>query len=221
MIKLELHVHSHHSFDCLSSPERIVETCRMKGYNGVAITDHNVYRVNVDVLGNEFSDMIIIPATEIGTTYGDVLAYFIENEITEKDFSKVIKIIREQGGIAVLAHPFQRGRKYPDHVIQQVDGLEAYNAHNIQNEKRVLELARNFGKPVTAGSDAHFLRDIGRGVNEVEISFEEAQDPAKLSKALLTKSKCYCTAAAPPYMPFFSQCIRFFKKIMPLKSVGK
>ena len=84
-----------------------------------------------------------------------------------------------------MAHPFYRRRTYPDEVIQKVDGLEAYNAQNVVHKEKVLSLAKRFHKPIFAGSDAHFLRDIGRGFNEVDISLKEAGDFTLLKQALL------------------------------------
>jgi predicted metal-dependent phosphoesterase TrpH len=54
-------------------------------------------------------------------------------------------------------------------IIEQVDMLEAFNARTTfpSDNRRALELAREWGLLVTAGSDAHVPWEIGRAYVEM------------------------------------------------------
>ncbi len=41
LLRVELHCHTRYSHDCLMEPERLLEVCRQRGIQRVAITDHN------------------------------------------------------------------------------------------------------------------------------------------------------------------------------------
>jgi hypothetical protein len=78
------------------------------------------------------------------------------------------------GGYVSLAHPFAIGRKSLDYqhdrhgkpfvetVMERVDAIELYNGgvHRTANVK-ASHYAKNAGKRLTVGSDAHRLRAIG------------------------------------------------------------
>lgn len=220
MLKFDLHMHSYFSFDSLNKPEKIAEKAIKAGLDGIAITDHNVFRIDWPLLQSKFTELIIIPGTEMGTKgVGDILCYFIESEITSKDPYEVVKQVHEQGGIAVLAHPFHHGRtieSYPDKLVELLDAIETANAHNIVNTELAKELADRFSKPCTGGSDAHIISEISNGYTLVNLSKEEARDNEKLKKAIL---QCYTPqcSSAPVYSFYVSQMIKYCKKFKILK----
>jgi len=220
MLKFDLHMHSYFSFDSLNHPEKIVKTAIKEGLDGIAITDHNVFRIDWDKLQSEYPDLIIIPSTEIGTKgVGDILCYFIQSEITSKDPFEVVAQVHEQGGLAVLAHPFHHGRSidaYPEDLLELLDGIEIGNAHNIENNPQAELLAEKYSKPFTGGSDAHILSEIGNGYTLLDLTKEEANDESKLKDALLQGKVAQCST--PPYYSFwFSQSIKYCRRFKLLK----
>lgn len=71
---------------------------------------------------------------------------------------RAIQLIREAGGLAVLAHPglMHRDSIIPELVELGLGGLEAYHtAHTPTQTKRYLETADRMGLLVTGGSDSH------------------------------------------------------------------
>ena len=79
------------------------------------------------------------------------------------EFDKAVEVIRESGGIAVLAHPmslYVAWGRLPD-VIENLkenglDGLEAWHPNaKVSDCKRLAELGKTLGMFVTAGSDFH------------------------------------------------------------------
>jgi predicted metal-dependent phosphoesterase TrpH len=84
--------------------------------------------------------------------------------------SETIDRIKEQGGIAIAAHPYKYntklGIKLLDAAVNsQFDAIEVFNA-NVRkgaNEK-AMQLAEKLRMPGVAGSDAHCIENLGRGI---------------------------------------------------------
>lgn len=82
---------------------------------------------------------------------------------TGLEFNRAVELIKESGGIAVLAHPmslYTAWGKLPELVKQLkdngLDGLEAWHpTAKVSACKRLEELGRELGLVVTAGSDFH------------------------------------------------------------------
>jgi len=180
-MKLELHAHTFYSHDAIVSPESFVKTAKMKGIDGVAVTDHDNISAwkRVAAAGKKYG-MAVIRGEEIhvyhnGQKIGEVIAYFINERVKPGEFPEDKDSIKEQGGLMVVAHPFDRFRNnftmleaYKKHL----DGVEAFNARvllNSFNEKaRRFAQANGFG--VTGGSDSHCKYEIGHGRTEADIS---------------------------------------------------
>ncbi|MCL2478362.1 MAG: PHP domain-containing protein [Treponema sp.] len=79
------------------------------------------------------------------------------------DFKEAVGIIRESGGLAILAHPMSlyiAWGRLPDFIKNLkdsgLDGLEAWHpSAKVKDCKRLEELAKTLGLYVTAGSDFH------------------------------------------------------------------
>jgi len=173
-MKFDLHIHSKYSYDSFLSPVRIIKVAKRKGLHGVAITDHNTIKGGIEALKiNEDEDFQVIVGAEIRTEYGDIIGLFLEDEITTNKFEEVIEEIKSQGGLSVLAHPY-RHYKFPEEIIDKVDLVEVFNARSRKaDNERAYELAKKFKKPQTAGSDAHLVFEIGRGITIVNSEVRE------------------------------------------------
>jgi hypothetical protein len=84
----------------------------------------------------------------------------------------VIENVHDQGGLAVLSHPFDRLRQVYDRDLEEiaatVDGIETRNSRCVRpryNADAETFAARN-GLAATGGSDAHFPREVGRAATE-------------------------------------------------------
>lgn len=102
-------------------------------------------------------------------TYGADAQWFAAHpEIMSMDASQYLAFVRSQGGFVVQAHPFREADYIKEIVVypKEVDAFEVYNAKN--PEKRMndaaLEMAREYGLCMTAGSDAHCAEDIKSGI---------------------------------------------------------
>jgi len=170
--RVELHCHTRASFDSLSTPEAIVEACRQKGVNRIAITDHNTMAgiAAVQALAPE----LVIPAEEIKTAEGEVIGWFMTEEIPRGlPLEETIRRLRAQGAVIGVPHPLDSlrmgsalGRDSLMTVIGQVDALEALNARCLRQADNdgAREIAEAYDKLMTAGSDAHAAKEIGTAI---------------------------------------------------------
>jgi predicted metal-dependent phosphoesterase TrpH len=79
------------------------------------------------------------------------------------DVVRAVSLVREAGGVPVMAHPFanRRGRTVTDHVIEQMAeaglaGLEAFHRDHLAPERaHAIALAERLGLFVTGSSDYH------------------------------------------------------------------
>ena len=103
VLRVDLHTHTHYSPDSILSPRRFVETCRRKGINCVAVTDHNSIRGAL--AGRELADFRVIVGEEIETAGGQVLGLFLEEEVRPGlSPEETIERVRAMGGLVGVPH---------------------------------------------------------------------------------------------------------------------
>ena len=179
MKKYDLHVHSYYSKCSNLKPLTILKTAKELGLDGIAITDHDTFK-GAQLISklNKDKDFEVIKGIELSTDKSHLLAIYMEEEIKTDNFFEALDKIKEQDGIAVIAHPFSclRGCLRADITkIKNKANLETYNgrAFGFENKKAEL-LAKKYSIPQTAGSDAHFKFEIGRGVTLFEDDLKSA-----------------------------------------------
>ena len=167
-----MHVHTNHSKKCgWMRPERLIEVAIEKRLDGLAVTDHNTIsgaEEILDIVQDELVRLEVIIGEEIATDRGEVLAYFINEEIKPGPFEDVLSRIKQSGGVSAIPHPFDRIRKGfngAEAVLDDVDAIEVLNARCLFN-RRALDLCLDRKKPMLGGSDAHFYREVGRAWTE-------------------------------------------------------
>lgn len=169
-IKTDLHVHSENSFDGYMDVEDIVELAKERGLDAVAICDHD----KTFTRGGVIDGVTVINGVEFSTEYGHLLGLFINNEIRRADFFETVKRIHDAGGIAVIAHPFQRRRHIDrlEYIAPYLDGVEVLNSRADRKNARANEQAYEFAKKhsllMFAGSDAHRPQEVGGAYLEIE-----------------------------------------------------
>ncbi len=166
-MRIDMHLHTAGSWDCLSDPERVLRVALSRGYDRIAITDHN--RLHVARRMAEAHPDRIIPGEEVKTAEGiDVIGLYLTSEIPKgTPAEETIERIRGQGGIPYLPHPYAGGKggggKYAEALGPLCDVIEVFNArlHSADMNTRALELARRHDKLTGAGSDAHTVGELG------------------------------------------------------------
>ncbi len=172
--KVDFHVHTCYSRDSFTSLEAVIEACRKRGLDKVAITDHNTIAGALAL--REMAPDLVIVGEEIKTEVGEIIGYFLEEEVPKGlPLQEAIRRVREQGGVVGVPHPLDRlrreaiGMTHLLTIIEQVNLLEVFNARTIlpADNRRALELARQHGLLATAGSDAHMACEIGHAYVEM------------------------------------------------------
>lgn len=190
-MKFDLHLHTFRSWDSLSSYDSIIRQVQRRGLDGIAVTDHNTMRGAFELA--KLAPFPVILAEEIRTVEGEVIGYFLQEEIPRGlGLEETIARIREQGGLVGVPHPVDRVRRSSAlgeavllRVMEQVDLIEGHNGRCMfpGDNLRATQLARQYGKPLTMGSDAHSPHEIGRCYVEVAPFDSPAQFLANLRDA--------------------------------------
>ena len=169
-IKLDLHVHSERSPDGIMTIEEIVSLARAKGLDGAAVCDHDLALVRPPV----FDGFLLIPGVEVSTQLGHLLGLFVTGPVDTRDFFEAVELIHGQGGLAVLAHPFEHSRDGARlaPAVPLLDGIEVQNSRADRKIHDANRLARSFagtcGLRPFGGSDAHCPQEVGNGYTVVE-----------------------------------------------------
>ncbi len=168
-MKADLHVHTEFSLDGRTKMDELVKTAVEKGIGCIAVTDHNEFKA-YDILKDN-KDVIIIPAEEVSSKEGHILAFGIDRQIPKGlSIQDTIDRIHEAGGYAFAAHPYRwwSGLGEKNTLSYDYDGIESRNARSIPSANRKSEkLSERIGKPISAGSDAHTPGRIGWGYVEL------------------------------------------------------
>ena len=190
-INADLHVHSEYSKDCVTPVEAILDTAREIGLGALAIADHD--EIEGAFLARELSqraggDPFVIVAEEIKTTEGEVIGLFLEKHIPGLlSFDETLSLIKEQGGLVYVPHPFDALRTTPSYRtlvdnLHRIDVIEIYNAKvalssfNLRAER----FAAKYNIVAGAGSDAHVLQGLGTAM----IRMPRFDDPQSFMAAL-------------------------------------
>lgn len=173
MIRADLHNHTWYSRDSILSPARMLARARERGLQVIAVTDHNTTSgalVTRDLALREVPEVRVIVGEEVRAREGEVLGLFLTEDVPRGlSASETIDRIHSQGGLAGAPHPFDPfrhglGRAGLSSVIDKLDFIEGLNAR--MTIERHNEEARGFatqrGTPLTAASDAHSAREVGR-----------------------------------------------------------
>ena len=171
MAIVELHSHSNASYDSALSPAAIVRACQEKGIDKLALTDHHSIRGALEL--RALAPELAIVGEEIMTTQGELLAYFVQEEIPRGlSAIEAITRLKVQGAVINVPHPFDRWRtgawREADlvAVLPMVDAIEIFNARCVfqADNARAAAFAHQHGKLCTVGSDAHYRMELGRAV---------------------------------------------------------
>ena len=173
LLRMDMHLHTHHSFDCLNRPEEILRAARERGLDRIVVTDHDEIRGALEL--REIDPERVLVGEEIKTREGfDLIGILLTERIPRGTPAREsAERIREQGGVVYVPHPFDVARagagRYLDTMAELVDVVEVHNARCWMPgfNRRAGAWASAHGKLRGAGSDAHTIAELGRGVVEL------------------------------------------------------
>lgn len=181
-LRADFHSHSHYSRDSVLSPQAFIERCLRKGIDCIAVTDHN--EIEGAFVIQRLAPFKVIVGEEVKTAEGEIIGLFLK-ELVPRGMSPedTIDCIHEQGGLAVIPHPYDVFRRSVikrdalERVKSKVDAIEGFNCRNIlaRHDERARETAGGAGKPLTLGTDAHSPWELGGAHLEID-DFETPQE---------------------------------------------
>lgn len=192
---VDMHVHSRYS-DGVNKIKRIIDRAK-KLRIGIAVTDHNEIRGAIEahksgkvlvIPGIETSSCEGIHALFYFYAIKDLKSFYksvvLPNKIKKDFFLKIsikdiVKASSKFRCIMAIAHPYAPGwtamlnkihsKIVNKKLISSFHAVEVLSACNLRKRNlRALDLAEKLKKPITAGSDAHTLREIGKAVTYVK-----------------------------------------------------
>lgn len=175
--KADIHIHSNHSDGLASIPEIMEYVQHQTDLRVIAITDHNTLEgARFARSLSELYDFEVVIGEEISSKQGHILGLFLEEEVRAgMSAADTVRAIEEQGGIAVIAHPFSaKGVFGPTgrNLFAAAANDWAFHAFEVYNSLPFLvwansmaakTLAGGRGVAATGGSDAHVLEAVGKG----------------------------------------------------------
>ena len=219
MLKVEFHCHSIYSKDGLMPLDDLLKLAQKRGIDRLAITDHNTTRGAF--AAKKLAPDIVIVGEEIMTTKGELLGYYMKEEIPAGlEPFEVLRRLREQGAFISVSHPFDLQRKgwlLPDllEIIPQVDAIEVFNSRCLFNStnQAAADFAEQNHLNGTVGSDAHIAFELGRST----LNLPEFNSAEELRSVLhLAEQK---TRLSPFWVHFGSTYAKYAKKLLKKKRV--
>ncbi len=169
----------------------------------IAITDHDTIEGALrarDLAQKDDYRFEVIVGEEISTREGHLLALFLHSRIApDQSIERSIELVHEQGGLAIVAHPFNRvfrhsvQRSVMNRLLRQPDlhpdGIETLNGSfaGIGSSQIAAALARDvYLWAQTGGSDAHTPTAVGcartiyrgHGAGDLRASIEHRETAA-------------------------------------------
>jgi len=129
MLTADLHIHSEASYDCDTTVEEILEAAVEAELDVVAVTDHDEIDASHEAVeAAPDYGLTAIPGVEVSTADGHLIGLGVEEKPSSgQPVESTIEAVREQGGIAVIPHPFQRLRNGVG-AVRDCDAVETYNS---------------------------------------------------------------------------------------------
>jgi len=214
MIRVEFHCHTVFSKDSLTSPQKLVDTCRRKGIDRVVVTDHNT--IAGALAAQKLAPELVIVGEEILTTKGEILAVYVTEDIPPfLSPQETIKRLKDQGAFISVSHPFdvlrKGGWREDDllEIIPEVDAIEVYNSRcmNPKFNWAAKAFAETHNIPGTVGSDAHAAFELGRSVLLLN-QFKGPEEMREVIRRGVPKVRW-----SPPWVHFTSRYASIYKKL--------
>ncbi|MGB4594214.1 MAG: CehA/McbA family metallohydrolase [Coriobacteriia bacterium] len=174
--KADLHIHSNHSDGLAKIPDIMEYVANETDLSVIAITDHNT--IEGALFAQSLAEMYeidVVVGEEISSKSGHIIGLWLTEAVPPGlSAAETVARINEQGGVAVIAHPFANrafgpfGLESVGKAIYEVafHALEVYNSSPyLIYANRLASRAFSGGQGIaaTGGSDAHVLKAVGNG----------------------------------------------------------
>ncbi|MHB8189307.1 MAG: PHP domain-containing protein [Ferrimicrobium sp.] len=170
---VDLHVHTFHSGDSVTSLDDIVAAVLDSDIEWIAITDHHSIQGALE-LASILKDQVII-GEEIATGQGELIGLFLTERIPPlAGLTITAKRIRDQGGLVYVPHvgdPTRRSINLENlELLAQhslVDLIEVGNSKMADINHPAVDIATRWEIPSVASSDSHVASAIGSSSTQI------------------------------------------------------
>jgi predicted metal-dependent phosphoesterase TrpH len=174
-IKLDLHIHTlDDPKDAVDfSAHQLLERARSLGFRVLAITLHDAVFNRKEVFDDAAAmGVLLIPAVEVRLLGADVIVLNVTAEEIAgvKNFDDLRRLRARRGNsiFTIAPHPFYIfGGSIGSRLFEEIDCFDAieichFHIGPLNPNWRARRVAKRFGKPMIATSDAHRLHAFGR-----------------------------------------------------------
>ena len=206
-IKVDLHIHTlDDPLDAIDySAHELLERARTLGFRVLAITLHDAVFERAEVFADAASmGMLLIPAAEMRLEGADVILLNVTaDEVKDlRSFGDLEKLRARRGPslFTIAPHPFYvLGGSIGAKLAERIDLFDAIELCHFWTRlfnpnRRAVETAERFGKPLIATSDAHQLHAFGSNYTSIprpaELTVENVIEALRRGPLRLTNPPC-------------------------------
>ena len=173
MFRIDMHIHTVLGGDALIRPEEVVPRAREAGLDAVCVTEHHSFDLSApfEAIAEE-TGFPVLRGFEYSAMEGHLLIYGVRagkgDILPGLPIQDVIDWVNRRGGVAVPAHPFQKG------MVGKALGSRLLTLRNLvavetlngslspQDNEKARAAAEEMGLWGVGGSDAHGTHVLGR-----------------------------------------------------------
>jgi len=168
MLKADFHVHTHYSKCSDMKPRDFVKMALKKSYNVLGVVDHNSIKGGIETKKIAGKKILVIPGEEIKTNYGEIIVFLSDGKYN-RSLIDICERAKKLNNFIVIPHPFDFLRirtclrNNMDKIKDSINAVEVFNSRVMISlfNKNAERYAIKNKIPKIAGSDAHFMEEIG------------------------------------------------------------
>jgi predicted metal-dependent phosphoesterase TrpH len=206
-IKVDLHIHTlDDPLDALDySAHELLERARSLGFRVLAITLHDAVFDRPEVFADAASmGILLIPAAEMRLEGADVILLNVTAEEVKDlrtfDDLEALRARRGPSLFTIAPHPFYvLGGSVGEKLVERIDCFDAIELCHfwiplVNPNRRAVEMAERFQKPLIATSDAHRLHAFGSNFTSIprpgELTVESVLEALRTGPLRVTNPPC-------------------------------
>jgi len=194
---IDLHTHTYpDSDDSFMGPDELIGAAKRLGLDGVCLTEHDFFwsMAKLSTLSRRH-DFLVLPGCELNTDEGHLLVFGLRRYVFGLHKPQVVRqLVDRAGGVIIAAHPHRR--RFLEEPAQELhfrsamldraagaeffricDAIEGINGRaTILENQFSQDLAGRLGLPLTGGSDAHRVTQLGTAATRFQRDITSLED---------------------------------------------